>query len=200
MRRLRPELIELITPGASPRALGWIHYFLALDAYVDGRLEAACEHAALSVENAEAAGHEVMLASAAATRLLSESARDGVITREALAAVVEVMQRPGIQPVSVVALWLVARYAAGIDPDSASRWLAHAERIVVAIDSQLWPESVLRDETVAVLGVSDLAPLLARTPALDHVAALAEAAAWLAGRGPGEQAQRVALPITSAGA
>jgi len=200
MRRLRPELIELITPGASPRALGWIHYFLALDAYVDGRLEAACEHAALSVENAEAAGHEVMLASAAATRLLSESARDGVITREALAAVLEVMQRPGIQPVSVVALWLVARYAAGIDPDSASRWLAHAERIVVAIDSQLWPESVLRDETVAVLGVSDLAPLLARTPALDHVAALAEAAAWLAGRGPGEQAQRVALPITSAGA
>ena len=39
MRRLRPGLLALITPETSDRALGWTHYFLALDAYVDGRLQ-----------------------------------------------------------------------------------------------------------------------------------------------------------------
>jgi predicted ATPase/DNA-binding SARP family transcriptional activator len=199
MARLRPELLELITPEASPKALGWIHYFLALDAYVDGRLQEACDQASLSVENAELAGHEVMLAGAVATRLLSESARDGVITRAALLDALQVMQRPGIQALSAFALWLVARYAASVAPDTAGRWLAHAERIVAALDSQLWPESVLRDETVAVLGLSDLGPLLDRTPLLDHVAALAEAVGWLTERDSGEQALRVVvLPVTSA--
>jgi predicted ATPase/DNA-binding SARP family transcriptional activator len=191
MRRLRPELLELITPDASPKALGWIHYFLALDAYVDGRFQAACDHASLSVANAETAGHEVMLASAAATRLLSESARDGVITLAALIDVLEAMRRPGIQPVSVFALWLVARYAAAVAPESAGRWLAHAERIVAGIDSQLWPESALREETLAVLGITDLGPLLDQTPPLDHISALAQAAAWVAEREPGERASRV---------
>ena len=114
--------------------------------FPDGRLQEACDQASLSVENAELAGHEVMLAGAVATRLLSESARDGVITRAALLDALQVMQRPGIQALSAFALWLVARYAASVAPDTAGRWLAHAERIVAALDSQLWPESVLRDE------------------------------------------------------
>ncbi len=190
MRRLRPELLALITPETSAKGLGWIHYFLALDAYVDGRYEAACEHAALSVENAEAIGHEFMLASAVATRLLAQSARDGVIAQPDLAATVELMRRPGVPPLGAFALWFVARYAAGVAPEVAGRLLAHAERILVAIDSELWPESVLREETLAVLGITDLGPLLESTPLLDHVAALEQATTWLAGRDPAETAAR----------
>jgi predicted ATPase/DNA-binding SARP family transcriptional activator len=190
MRRLRPELLALITPETGPRALGWIHYFLALDAYVDGQLDSACEHAASSAEKAEAVGHEFMLASAVGTRLLAESARDRQITHAALTDALELMRRPSVQPLEAFALWFVARYAAGVAPETAGRWLAHAERIIAALDSELWPECVLRDETVALLGIDDLAPLLERTPPLDHVAALAEAAAWLAERDPAETAPR----------
>ena len=39
MRELRPQLLALITPEASARSRGWTHYFLALDAYVDGMLD-----------------------------------------------------------------------------------------------------------------------------------------------------------------
>jgi hypothetical protein len=43
---------------------------------------------------------------------------------------------------------------------------------------------------VAVLGIKDVAPLLDSTPPLDHAAALAQAAAWLAERDPAEEAPR----------
>jgi predicted ATPase/DNA-binding SARP family transcriptional activator len=190
MKRLRPALLALITPEASTKALGWIHYFLALDAYVHGHPESACAQASLSAEKAEAIGHEFMLASAVGTRLLARSARDGAIAHADLAEALELMRRPSVQPLAAFALWLVARYAAGVAAETAGRWLAHAERIIAALDSELWPESVLRDETVAVLGIKDLASLLDSTPPLDHAAALAEAAAWLAERDPAEQAPR----------
>ena len=45
---------------------------------------------------------------------------------------------------------------------------------------------------MAVLGLTDLAPLLAATPPLDPAQALAEAAAWLAAR-PGQEAARRAV-------
>ena len=96
---------------------------------MDGRFESACEHATLSVEKAEAIGHEFMLASAVGTRLLSQSARDGVIAQPALAETIELMRRPGVPPLAAFALWLVARYAAGVGAGGAGRWLAHAERI-----------------------------------------------------------------------
>ena len=92
-----------------------------------------------------------------------------------------------MQPLAAFALWLVARYAADVAPETAGRWLAHSDRIVAAIDSQLWPERVLRDEALAVLGVTDLGPLLESTPPLDHVTAHAEAIAW----GPGATRPRV---------
>ena len=190
MRRLRPDMLALLTPEASARARGWVHYFLALDAYVDGTLESACEHAALSVELANEIGHEVMLASAVGTLLLSQSARDGVITQPALVEALELMRPPSVQPLAAFALWLVARYAADVAPETAGRWLAHSDRIVAAIDSQLWPERVLRDEALAVLGVTDLGPLLESTPPLDHVTAHAEAIAWVAGRNAAERATR----------
>jgi hypothetical protein len=190
MRSLRPALLALLTPQASARARGWTHYFLALDAYVDGTLDAACEHAADSVTLAKEIGHEVMLASAVGALLLAQSARDGVIAQPALAETLALMQPPGVQPLAAFALWLVARYAAAVAPETAGRWLAHSDRIVAAIDSQLWPERELRDETLAVLGISDLAALLESTPPLDHVTAHAEAIAWVAGRSAAETATR----------
>jgi predicted ATPase len=190
MRRLRPDLVALLTPDASARARGWTYYYLALDAYVNGMLDSACEHATLSVALAKEIGHEVMLASAVGTLLLSRSARDGVITQPALVETLELMRPPSVQPLAAFALWLVARYAADVAPETAGRWLAHSDRIVAAIDSQLWPERVLRDETLAVLGVTDLGPLLESTPPLDHVTAHAEAIAWVAGRNAAESATR----------
>ena len=108
------------------------------------------------------------------------------------------MRRPSVQPLSAFGLWLVARYAAGVAPDDAGRWLAHAERIVAALDSQLWPESVLRDETMEVLGLDDLAGVLETTPELDHVVAMTDAHAWLAERDRDERVTRAARSFTPA--
>jgi hypothetical protein len=67
------------------------------------------------------------------------------------------------------------------------------EQIRADLDVRMWPESVLRDETMAVLGITDLTSLLQSTQQRDHVAALGEAAAWLAGRDPTEKAPRVGI-------
>jgi predicted ATPase/DNA-binding SARP family transcriptional activator len=190
MKRLRPAMLGLITPESNARVRGWTHYFLAIDAYVHGQIDSACDHAAQSVNNAEEIGHEYMLASAVGTRMLAETARDGVMVCGALAEAIECMRRPSIAPLSAFALWLVARFAAGVDPAMAGRWLAHSERILAASDSEIWPESILREETMAVLGITDLDAVLSDTAALDHAAALAAASDWLAERDPGEQAPR----------
>jgi len=190
MRRMRPLLLALITPEASPKALGWTHYFLALDAYVDGRFDDACEHATRSAASAEELGHEYMFATAIATRLLAASARDRAIPQPALAEVLAVVARTRVQPLTAFALWLVARYAAAVAPESAPQWLAQAERIVVAIDSELWPESVLRDECLALLSIAERDALLDQAAPLDHADSLAAAVAWVATRDPSEQASR----------
>jgi predicted ATPase/DNA-binding SARP family transcriptional activator len=190
MARLRPELRALITPEASPKSLGWLHYFLALDAYIDGRFAEAFDNAAISAERAAEIGHEFMLGSAVGTRLLAQSARDGAIDHAALAEAIELMGRPSVQPLAAFALWFVARYAAGVAPDTAGQWLAHAHRIVAALDAELWPECVLRDETMAILGIKDVAPFLDRTPPVDHTVALDAAALWLAGRPAAERSPR----------
>ncbi|MFZ0377157.1 MAG: hypothetical protein WAL38_04955, partial [Solirubrobacteraceae bacterium] len=75
--------------------------------------------------------------------------------------------RTSVQPLTAFALWLVACYAAAVAPDSAAQWLVHAERIVVAVDSELWPESVLRDECLALLGIADRGALLDQAAPLD---------------------------------
>jgi predicted ATPase/DNA-binding SARP family transcriptional activator len=197
MARISPMLQAVLTTEASPRALGWTHYFLALDAYVAGRLEEACEHAALSAESAAEIGHEFMLASAVGTGLLARSALEGVIRQPDLAGALQLMAKPSIAPLAVFALWLVGRYAAGVAPEDAAQWLAQAERIADETDSQLWPESALRDEAMAILGIDDLAPLVASFAPLDHVQALAQATAWLGERDPSEQATRERLPVTA---
>jgi hypothetical protein len=190
MRRIRPMLLAVITPGASARALGWTHYFLALDAYVDGRFDDAYDHAASSASSASELRHEYMLATAVATRLLAESARDRAIAQPALAEVLELVRDVSVQPLAAFALWFVARYAAAVSPDTAAQWLVHAERIVAALDSELWPESILRDECLAVLGIAEAGPLPGGAPPLDHATALAEASAWIATRDPAERPPR----------
>jgi hypothetical protein len=57
----------------------------------------------------------------------------------------------------------------------------------------------LRDETLAILGSTDLTALLDATPPLNHAVALADAAAWLARRDPAESAPRVGALLYSAG-
>ena len=190
MRQLRPMLLAVIMPEASAVALGWTHYFLALDAYVDGRFDEAYEHAALSAVSAGELGHAYMLATVVATRLLAESARDRAIAQSALAEVLELVRDVSVQPLAAFALWLVARYAAAVAPETAAQWLAHAEQIAAAIDSELWPESILRDECLAVLSIGEQGALLAEAAPLDYATALAEAAAWLATRDPSELAAR----------
>jgi hypothetical protein len=98
----------------------------------------------------------------------------------------------------VAALWFVARYAAGVDPMSAGRWLALAERIRTDGDTNRSLEEVLREETMAVLGITDLTGLLTAVPSFDPVAALDDAAAWVASRSPTEIAPRErAVRLTS---
>lgn len=193
MRRLRPELVALITPDTSTRARGWIHYYLALDAYVNGELDSACSHADLSVIAAVEIGHEFMHAGSIGARLLSESARDGRIEHGALTEAVEVMRRPSVQPLSAFALWLLARFAVLSHPDVATQWLVHAERIVTQLDAELWPESELREETMAILGVSDLESLSADIRPRHDSLVLEEAAQWLAERDGQEAVPRVRL-------
>jgi hypothetical protein len=190
MHRIRPLLLAVLTPDASLKALGWTHYFLALDAYIDGDFDTACEHAERSVASASELGHEYMYATSVATRLLAESARDRAIAQRALAEVLELVRRVSVQPLDAFALWFVARYAAAVAPDTAAQWLTHADRIVVALDSELWPESILRDECLAVLGIAEPGGLTNDVPGLDHATAIAQAAAWLATRDPSERAAR----------
>jgi hypothetical protein len=188
VRRLKPTLLELAAGELEDEALAWIQYNLALEAYVESDFIEACEHASRS---AEACGtDQLTLAGAVATKLLAQSAQDEEIPQPALAEVVELMRRPGIKTLAAFALWFVARYAVAIAPDIAARWLVCAEKILADLDVRMWPESVLRDETMAILGLVDLEPLLANTPPVDHEAALAEVSAWLAGRDPAETAPR----------
>jgi predicted ATPase/DNA-binding SARP family transcriptional activator len=192
---LRPALHALITPQTSRKWQGWAHYYLALDAYLHGRFEDAVDEAGLGVEIGREIGHEFMLASTAGAMLLAQSARDGWFEQSDLAATLDVMRAPGLQPLALFALWLVARYAAGVDHDAARRWLGHAEQTEATLGFSLWPEEVLRDEAATVLGISEPGELPAASPPLDHVTALAEAAAWLATRDPAERAPRAGVAV-----
>jgi predicted ATPase/DNA-binding SARP family transcriptional activator len=197
IRRLRPILRSILTPDAGAKARGWTHYFLSLSAYAEGRFDQAAEHADATVAAATELGHEFMLASAVGTRLLAQSARDREIAQPDLAEALELMRRPSVQPMAVFALWFVARYAAAVDREFAGRCLAHAQRVLDQLDSELWPEDVLREETLGVLEIDDLGPLLGRTPPVEHAAALAEAAKWLASRAPDERTPREPLDLAA---
>jgi predicted ATPase/DNA-binding SARP family transcriptional activator len=188
IRRLKPTLVELALGELDDQALAWIYYNLALESYVEGDYDMAWAHASRS---AAACGDDQMtLAVAVATRLLAQSARDEAIAQPALAEALDLMRRFAIKTVAAFALWFVARYAAAVAPETAARWLVYAEQILADLDSRMWPESVLRDEAMAVLGIDDLGPLVASTPRVDHVVALDQAVAWVTERDPAESAPR----------
>jgi hypothetical protein len=168
-----------------------VYYSLWADTYFEGRFEQSHEYACLSVERAAEIGHMYMLVCAVEARLLAHSAVSGEMTQPELAEVLDLARRHGVHSVAVAALWFVARYAAEVDPASARRWLAVAERMYVEFDPGPSLEEVLREETMAVLGITDLAPLLASAPPIDPSAALDEAAEWVAARSPAEIAPRV---------
>jgi predicted ATPase/DNA-binding SARP family transcriptional activator len=193
IQRLRPVLLALIAPGTSLRVLGWVHYSLWGEAYINGRFEEACEHAASSVGLAAEIGHNYMLVCALEARLLAGSSVAEKITQPELAEVVEIARRHGVHSVAVAALWFVARYACEVDRDSSGRWLALAERIHTELDTAHSLEEVLREETMAVLGITDLGPLVSDAPAFDPATALDEAAAWVASRSPTEVVPRKRL-------
>jgi predicted ATPase len=190
IRRMKPALLELLAQEIPIRSVGYLNEILGIGAYAEGDLAAAYDHATRGVEAAAACGSAYLLAIASMTRLLVTSLRDRTIPRRALAELLEHMQKTGVPPHAVFALWFVARYAAAVAPPAAPQWLAHAERIRKQVDTDYWPESVLRDETMAILRITDLSRLLEATPPLDHATALAQAAAWLAERDPDEAAPR----------
>ncbi len=190
IRRLRPVLLGLIGPGTSPRVLGWVHYSLWGDAYIDARYDEAFGYACTCAELAADMGHNYMLVCALEARLLAGSAVTQEITQPELAEVIELARRHGVHSVAVAALWFVARYAAEVDPEAGGRWLALAERIHTELDTARSLEEVLRAETMEVLGITDLRPLLSAVPSFDPAHALDEAAAWVASRSPGEIAPR----------
>lgn len=190
MGRMRPILLSLISADTSPKVLGWVYYSLWGEAYIDGRFEDAYQYACSSVERARETGHSYMLICALEARLLARSAVAGQITQPELAEVFELARRHGVHSVAVAALWFVARYAAAVDPDSARRWLALAERISTEFEADPSLEEVLRTETMEVLGVVDLGPLLAAAPPFDPATAFDEVAAWVESRSPTELAER----------
>jgi hypothetical protein len=157
---------------------------------MDGRFEESYAHAEATVELAAEIGHQYMLVCALQARLLTRSAIEGQITQPDLAEVVELARHHGVHSVAVAGLWFVARYAAGVEPDMAARWLALAERIQTELDTATSLEEGLRTETMELLGITDVAPLLATVPSFDPSTALDEAAAWVASRSPDEAAPR----------
>jgi hypothetical protein len=190
MDRLHPVLLSLITPEASPRVLGWVYYSLFGESYICGRFEEAYEYASLSVKRATQIGHSYMLVCAMEARLLASWAVHGEIKHSELTEVFELARGHGVHSVAVAALWFVARYAAAVDPESALRWLALAERISTEFDASPSLEEVLRGETMEVLGITDVGPMLSEPPSFNPATVLDEVTAWIASRDPAEIARR----------
>ncbi len=188
MATVQPVLVELAEAELGDRALGWVRYFLAIDDYVSERFASSAEHAAAAAVHAEACGHAYLLGCASGIGLAAQSAHDHVIPRPALLEAVERMRTPGVPPLSALALWLLARYAVEIDPALALRCLEQAERLSVQAGVQIWPESLIRDESLSVLGRGEPPP---PGEAPDDPDPLFDAAlAWLAGRSADERAPR----------
>ena len=93
-------------------------------------------------------------------------------------------------PLTAFGLWLIARYAAELDPALALGWLAQAERLLAATDAEIWPECVLRDEALELLGGPDLDARAAALAGVDADAAFDAALAWLERRDPRERVLR----------
>lgn len=193
MGRLHPVLLSLISPETSPRVLGWVYYSLFGESYIESDFEEAYEYASLSADRAREMGHSYMLVCALEARLLARWALNDEMTQPELAEVFELASGHGVHSVAVAALWFVARYAAAVDPESARRWLTLAERISTEFAPGPSLEEVLRGETMEVLGITNVGPLLTGSTSFDPATALDEVRAWIASRNPAEAARRVPI-------
>ena len=119
MRRLRPSLLALITPetSATERSAGPITSSRSTRTSTGG-WTSACEHASLSAEKAQEIGHEVMLASAVGDATARADGSRSTRSRSAALAEALELHAPvrACSRSSAFALWLVARYAAGVAP------------------------------------------------------------------------------------
>jgi predicted ATPase/DNA-binding SARP family transcriptional activator len=188
--QLRPRLALFADADIPPRYLAGLNNTLAAAAYLEGDIDAASAYAAEAVRLATSVDHAYGLGAARATQLMFVAIRDHEIRRSDLIEALATIARTAVAPLVVVALWLVARYAAEIDRDAAIGWMLDAERIYADIDLRLWPEEDLRAQTLAALGLETL-PTIAAEPAHDCFEILAAASAWLSARDPGETSVRL---------
>ena len=188
--RLRLRLSLFADADIPPRYLAGLNNTLAAAAYLEGDIDAANAYAAEAVRLAASVDHAYGLGSARATQLMFLAIRDHEIRRSDLTEALETIARTAVAPLVVVALWLVARYAAEIDRDAAIRWMLDAERIYADVDLRLWPEEDLRTQTLAALGL-EMLPAIAAEPVGDCFEILAAASAWLSARDAGETGVRL---------
>jgi hypothetical protein len=196
LARLRPTLYELLSADFAPRIRGCAHYFLSADAYIGERYAEGLEHATMSAAVAEEIGHEHLPTAATVATVLARSAVDRVLTQPDVAGLLARGSSHGVDPTAVASLWSAARYAASIDPAAAERWLVLAGHVLSELGHDVWPECVLRAETMAALGIIDLGPAITRTPRVDTAAAIGEALAWMSRRDPAETASRAVVPVS----
>ena len=190
MASTRPALDQLLEVELGDRARGWVRYYLALDDYVGGRFDASAAHAAASTVHAEACSHAFLLGCAAGMELMAASARDAAIGQPALRDAAWRMRAPGVLPLTAFALWLIARYAAGLDADFALDCLARVQRLLDPTGAEIWPECVLRDEALGLLDGADLSARVAALASVDADAAFDAALSWLERRDPRERVAR----------
>ena len=194
-RALRDELLPLLddpelpvrTRAAGMVAAGWF-------AYNEMSFDTAVDFGERSVAAAASDGHPHMLTMARLLLLHARSARDGTIALDALTEIVEGARTVAIADVSAFALLTAARYSVAFDKALAGELLAQADRLLVTLGGDPWPEREDKQATLAILGLSDVAPLLARTPARETGEILSELAQWLAARPQGEAAPFAAPP------
>jgi hypothetical protein len=184
---LKPRLLALSEADIPARHLSFVYYNLAMACYLEDDVDGALTHIGEAVRQAASVDHGYALGSAVALQVMMSSIRDGEMRRSDLADALATIGRAAVRPLAIVALWLVARYAAEVDRDAAVRWMLAAEQLFVRLDIQIWPEDDLRAQTLAVLGL-DALKVDPRAPEPDFIATLAAAAEWLSERDPTEVA------------
>ena len=156
MARLRPVLLSLIAPGTSPRVLGWVHYSLCGEAYIDGRFESAYEHA-VEASSARPRSDTTTCWCArwrrgcspgrrSAGRSPSPSSPRSSSSPAGTASIRSPSPRCGSSPATPPRS--TARARAG-----GWRWPSESR---TEFDTAPSLEEVLREETMAVLGITDL--------------------------------------------
>jgi predicted ATPase/DNA-binding SARP family transcriptional activator len=191
---LRDQLLPLIdSPELRRRTRASGLWMLAGCAYGEQDLNAACRLAEQAVTDAAGDGHPHMLTIARTMRLEVCSARDGAIKLGDLREIVDGALTLQIADVSVATLVCAARYAVNFDRPFATGLLVEAERLTAAIGGDMWPECQLRDETMQLLGLTNLTIPPEQTLAGDSTDILSRLQVWLSGRDSSERAPRAEL-------